>query len=150
MRERPDDIDAIIAHLNQRFSRKYGCPPKSLAPEVLHHLLRYRWPGNIRELQNVFEAMFALSDGHRLDGSLLPPHIAAAAVDAVLARGEVTPAMAAGRLAEMERAAINAAVASAQGNLSMAARNLGISRSTLYVKLAAMRNVPSEGSLAPQ
>ena len=69
---------------------------------------------------------------------------------AVLARGEVTPAMAAGRLAEMERAAINAAVASAQGNLSMAARNLGISRSTLYVKLAAMRNVPSEGSLASQ
>jgi transcriptional regulator of acetoin/glycerol metabolism len=58
--------------------------------------------------------------------------------------------MAAGRLAEMERAAINAAVASAQGNLSMAARNLGISRSTLYVKLAAMRNVPSEGSLSPQ
>lgn len=150
LRERPDDIDAIIAHLNQRFSRKYGCPPKSLAPEVLHHLLRYRWPGNIRELQNVFEAMFALSDGHRLDGSLLPPHIAAAAVDAVLARGEVTPAMAAGRLAEMERAAINAAVASAQGNLSMAARNLGISRSTLYVKLAAMRNVPSAESLSPQ
>ncbi|MBI2276003.1 MAG: sigma-54-dependent Fis family transcriptional regulator [Dechloromonas sp.] len=139
LRERPDDVEAIIGHLNQRFAQKYGCPPKSLEPEVLHHLLRYRWPGNIRELQNVFEAMFALSDGNRIDGSLLPPHIAAAAVDAVLARGEVTPAMAAGRLAEMERAAINAAVANAQGNLSLAARQLGISRSTLYVKLAAMR-----------
>ncbi|WP_265949049.1 sigma-54-dependent Fis family transcriptional regulator [Dechloromonas sp. A34] len=139
LRERPDDIEAIIGHLNQRFAQKYGCPPKSLDPEVLGHLLRYRWPGNIRELQNVFEAMFALSDGNRIDGSLLPPHIAAAAVDAVLARGEVTPAMAAGRLAEMERAAINTAVANANGNLSLAARNLGISRSTLYVKLAAMR-----------
>jgi transcriptional regulator of acetoin/glycerol metabolism len=71
-------------------------------------------------------------------------------VDAVLACGEVTPAMAAGRLAEMERAAINAAVANARGNLSMAARNLGISRSTLYVKLAAMRNLPSAESLSPQ
>ena len=140
LRERPDDTEAVIDHLNQRLARKYGCPPKSLAPEVLGHLLRYRWPGNIRELQNVFEAMFALSDGNFIDGSLLPPHIAAAAaVDAVLARSEVTPAMTAGRLAEMERAAINAAVATANGNLSLAARNLGISRSTLYVKLAAMR-----------
>jgi transcriptional regulator of acetoin/glycerol metabolism len=104
-------------------------------------MLRYRWPGNIRELKNVFEAMFALSDGNRIDGSLLPPHIADTTVDAVLARGEVTPAMAAGRLAEMERTAINAAVASSHGNLSMAARTLGISRSTLYVKLAAMREV---------
>ena len=111
----------------------------------MHHLLRYRWPGNIRELQNVFEAMFALSDGNCIDSSLLPPHIAGAAVDAVLARGEVTPAMAAGRLAEMERAAINAAVANSHGNLSMAARNLGISRSTLYVKLAAMRELPAAG-----
>lgn len=145
LRERPEDTEAIIGYLNQRLARKYGCPPKSLASEVLHHLLRYRWPGNIRELQNVFEAMFALSDGNRIDGSLLPPHIAGAAVDAVLARGEVTPAMAAGRLAEMERAAINTAVANSHGNLSMAARNLGISRSTLYVKLAAMRELPAAG-----
>lgn len=142
LRERPDDIDGIIAHLNQRFAEKYGCPQKNLAPELLCHLLRYRWPGNIRELQNVFEAMFALSDGQHIDGSLLPPHIAAASMNVVLAGGEVTPAMAAGRLAEMERAAICAAVSDARGNLSMAARNLGISRSTLYVKLAAMRKPP--------
>jgi len=143
LRERPDDTEAIIGHLNKRLAHKYGCPPKNLAPEVLAHLLRYRWPGNIRELQNVFEAMFALSDGNSIDGSLLPPHIAAAAaVDAVLARSDLTPAMTAGRLAEMERAAINAAVAAANGNLSLAARNLGISRSTLYVKLAAMRADP--------
>jgi len=139
LRDRPADTEAIIKHLNQRLAQKYGCPPKSLAPEVLQHLLRYRWPGNIRELQNVFEAMFALSDGNAIDGSLLPPHIATATVDAVLAHSAPSPALSAGRLVEMERSAINAAVASAHGNLSMAARTLGISRSTLYVKLAAMR-----------
>ncbi|UCV09473.1 sigma-54-dependent Fis family transcriptional regulator [Dechloromonas denitrificans] len=139
LRDRPADTEAIIGRLNQRLAQKYGCPPKSLAPDVLHHLLRYRWPGNIRELQNVFEAMFALSDGDYIDGSLLPPHIAANAIDAALPPDEIRPAMTAGRLAEMERSAINAAVASAHGNLSMAARTLGISRSTLYVKLAAMR-----------
>ena len=138
LRQRPDDIETIIDHLNQRFAKKYGCPPKSLPPEVMQNLQRYRWPGNIRELQNVFEAMFALSDGDCIDGTLLPPHIREAAVDSVLARDEPNVA-ATGRLAEMERQAINAAVASAHGNLSMAARALGISRSTLYVKLAAMR-----------
>jgi sigma-54 dependent transcriptional regulator, acetoin dehydrogenase operon transcriptional activator AcoR len=147
LRDRPEDTEAIIDHLNQRLARKYGCPPKSLAPEVLRHLLRYRWPGNIRELLNVFEAMFALSDGNCIDGALLPPHISAVAVDSVLARGEVTPSIAAGRLAEMERSAINAAVTSAKGNLSMAARMLGISRSTLYVKLAAMRDRSTAGSM---
>jgi DNA-binding NtrC family response regulator len=46
----------------------------------------------------------------------------------------------------MERAAIEAAIDNAQGNLSLAARTLGISRSTLYVKLAAMRNQASSGA----
>jgi len=90
--------------------------------------------------------MFALSDGNRIDSSLLPSHIAGATVDAVLAHGEILPAMAAGRLAEMERTAINAAIANCHGNLSMAARTLGISRSTLYVKLAAMREAPTAGA----
>ncbi len=144
LRERPEDTEAIIAHLNQRLARKYGCQPKELDPEVLHCLLRYRWPGNIRELQNVFEAMFALSDGRRIDGGLLPPHIAAAETEP--ARNPQMPDRAAGRLAEMERAAINAAVTKAHGNLSMAARNLGISRSTLYVKLAAIRNMEKTGT----
>jgi len=149
LRERPEDTEAIIGHLNQRLARKYGCPPKYIDPEVLRHLLRYRWPGNTRELQNVFEAMFALSDGDRIEISLLPTHICAPAVDAVLARSEAAPAMTIGRLAEMERTAINTAIASAQGNLSAAARTLGISRSTLYVKLAAMRQMPKAEPLAP-
>ena len=134
LRERPDDIEAILDCLNQRFARKYGCPTKTFDAVVRDQLLRYRWPGNIRELQNVFEAMFALSDGDHIDSSLLPSHIAA------LPEHLAMPEQASGRLEEMERAAIDAAVASAGGNLSMAARNLGISRSTLYVKLAAIRS----------
>ena len=147
LRERPGDIEAIISFLNQRFARKYGCPPKNLDPMVLQHLLRYRWPGNIRELQNVFEAMFALSDGDSIDGSLLPPHIGATADLFIVPESARRPPVAAGRLEEMERVAIDAAVANARGNLSLAARTLGISRSTLYVKLAAMRNQPPLAAL---
>ncbi|NML28386.1 sigma-54-dependent Fis family transcriptional regulator [Zoogloea dura] len=140
LRERPDDIEAILDCLNQRFARKYGCPSKTLDAPVRDQLLRYRWPGNIRELQNVFEAMFALSDGDRIDSSLLPPHIAALPEHLAMPELVSRPQLASGRLEEMERAAIDAAVAGAGGNLSLAARNLGISRSTLYVKLAAIRS----------
>jgi len=145
LRERPEDIEAIINHLNQRFAKKYGCPSKYLAPDVLQHLLDYRWPGNIRELQNVFEAMFALSDGNRIDSSLLPPHISASGTLAMIGEPRRNPATASSRLDDMERAAITAAIERAEGNLSLAARSLGISRSTLYVKLAAIRKqAPSE------
>jgi len=145
LRERPEDTEAIIGYLNRKLAQKYGCPAKTLDPEVLQQLLRYRWPGNIRELQNVFEAMFALSDGDQIDGSLLPPHIGVPADNLMLPDIVRKASVGAGRLDEMERAAINAAVSGARGNLSMAARNLGISRSTLYVKLAAIREQSKGG-----
>lgn len=150
LRERPGDIEAILDCLNQRFSLKYGCPVKALDASVREQLLRYRWPGNIRELQNVFEAMFALSDGDCIDSALLPPHIAALPEHLAMAEPESRPPLTSGRLEEMERAAIDAAVAGAGGNLSLAARNLGISRSTLYVKLAAIRGKPEAATTAPR
>ncbi len=145
LRDRPGDIEAIIAHLNSKLARKYGCAPKQPEPAVWQALLRYRWPGNIRELQNVFEVMFALSEGHIIDTSLLPPSIAQTPKDSV----STSTSMAAppGRLEEMERQAILDAIANSHGNMSMAARTLGISRSTLYVKLAAIQS--DLGSSAP-
>jgi sigma-54 dependent transcriptional regulator, acetoin dehydrogenase operon transcriptional activator AcoR len=141
LRERPDDIAAIVASLNRRLASKYGCAPKTIDSEVHAALLRYRWPGNVRELQNVFEAMFALSDGHLIGAAHLPLEIAASTADAARGETSATP-ISAGPLQEMELQAVLAAVARAEGNLSLAARNLGISRSTLYVKLAAIRARP--------
>jgi len=83
LRDRPGDIAAIIDHLNSKLARKYGCAPKQLEPAVYQALLDYRWPGNIRELQNVFEVMFALSEGNFIDISLLPPTITQVTKDSV-------------------------------------------------------------------
>ncbi|MGH8789163.1 MAG: sigma-54-dependent Fis family transcriptional regulator [Cupriavidus necator] len=142
LRDRPGDIEAIIAHLNGKLARKYGCAPKQLEPAVWQALLRYRWPGNIRELQNVFEVMFALSEGHIIDTSLLPPSIAQMPRDSVSISTSTSMPVPLGRLEEMERQAILDAIANSHGNMSMAARTLGISRSTLYVKLAAIQSEP--------
>ncbi|WP_316153770.1 sigma-54-dependent Fis family transcriptional regulator [Cupriavidus sp. BIC8F] len=140
LRDRPGDIEAIIAHLNGKLACKYGCAPKQLEPAVWQALLRYRWPGNIRELHNVFEVMFALSEGHVIDSSLLPAGIAQTPKDSVSISTSTSMPVPRGRLEEMERQAILDAIANSHGNMSMAARTLGISRSTLYVKLAAIHS----------
>ena len=140
LRERPDDITHIIDHLNARLAQKYGCPTKAISDEVRRAFLRYRWPGNVRELQNVFEGVFALSDSGLIDFSLLPEELLASTRSAPLA-ADASPSAGASatRLEDLEQQAILAAVANAGGNISQAARTLGISRSTLYVKLASLR-----------
>ncbi|CAG9170402.1 Acetoin dehydrogenase operon transcriptional activator AcoR [Cupriavidus laharis] len=149
LRERPGDIEVIIDHLNARLARKYGCTPKQLSPMVRQALLGYGWPGNIRELQNVFEVMFALCDSECIDISLLPPTIAQATNPATAISPTPVPVVS-GRLEEVERQAILDAIATAHGNMSMAARTLGISRSTLYVKLAAIRARPDSSGGSAQ
>lgn len=146
LRERPGDIEAITEHLNSKMARKYGCEPKRLEPAVQQALLRYGWPGNIRELQNVVEVMFALCEGNVIDASLLPPAISQNAQSSLGISTSTSIPSSPGRLQEMERQAILDAIASAHGNMTMAARTLGISRSTLYVKLAAIRPQPYDSS----
>lgn len=141
LRDRPGDIDSIVDHLNRRLADKYGGTPKVLTPAVRAALQAYRWPGNIRELQNVIEVMFALCEGDTIDVPLLPQTLTRSEATRPLAArpAAVTAPVPAGRLDDVQRQAIQAAVANARGNLSLAARTLGISRSTLYVKLASMR-----------
>ncbi|HPI60876.1 sigma-54-dependent Fis family transcriptional regulator [Zoogloea sp.] len=139
LRERPGDIDTIVEHLNRSLAAKYGCVPKALDPAVRGAFQCYRWPGNIRELRNVFEAMFALSDGEHIDAAQLPPAIARALAEHAEGLGKPCAAGGTGRLEQVEHQAVVDAIAHAHGNMSLAARTLGISRSTLYVKLAAIR-----------
>lgn len=138
LRERADDIPVIVDHMNLRFAAKYGCAPRKISADVLLALQRYAWPGNVRELKNVFEAMFALCDGDVIDASQLPIELAAPGVPSPNAL-----AVSGSRLDELERHAVTSAIARSGGNMSQAARSLGISRSTLYVKLAAIKQPTS-------
>ena len=139
LRDRPGDIESIVNHLNHKLARKYGCPPKRIEPSVYQTLVRYRWPGNIRELQNVFEVMFALGENNGIDVSMLSSLVESWPAGDATALAPIPISAASGRLDDLERQAILAAINDARGNLSRAARTLGISRSTLYVKLAAIR-----------
>lgn len=139
LRDRPGDIDAMVDHLNHRLANQYACAPKHLSPEALQALRAYPWPGNIRELQNVFEAAFALTDGDAIELAALPPMIAQAAEGTAHGPTTTPPLTASGRLEDLAQHAILDAVEKSRGNLTAAARMLGIARSTLYVKLAVIR-----------
>lgn len=125
LRERCDDIPLLAAHYAGLYARKYGRPEPRFGPADLARLGSYHWPGNVRELRHMIERLVIMSDGDapQLDSFLMPaPKLA-------------TPS-ATLNLEELEKQAIQRAIAQHQGNLSRAAQSLGLGRTTLYRKMA--------------
>lgn len=147
LRERLQDLPLLAEHFLAQFAQQYGVPPKTLAPATLEQLRAYAWPGNVRQLRNVIEQAFAFATGDRIEPEHLPGYVhpgSAAAVSAVLdgERGVARPGATAsptnaaeGRADTAERVELQRALAACGGNKVRAARLLGISRATLYVRL---------------
>ena len=133
LRERADDVPRLVRHFTHRFARRMGRRIESIPTEVMDALLRYPWPGNIRELQNVIERAVILSTGPRLIVSLADLKIAATPTstppDATSA--PVT-------LVDAEREHIVSALTATNwvvGGPNGAAARLGMKRSTLQKKM---------------
>jgi len=76
LRERPDDIPLLARHFLNKFAKKMGKTIHDLSPKACEQLLRYPWPGNIRELQNVIERATILTRGSLLEiGNALETHL---------------------------------------------------------------------------
>jgi two-component system response regulator PilR (NtrC family) len=80
LRERTEDIPAFVEFFSRRHGQRMGRKITGAEPEFLTALARYRWPGNIRELENVVERAVALSTGSTLLAETLPPEVHGAAV----------------------------------------------------------------------
>jgi transcriptional regulator of acetoin/glycerol metabolism len=98
-------------------------------------LVNHHWPGNVRELRNVIERITLLATGDAVDLGSLPREL----LDKPAPVRHPVPAEVhaprAGALGRVEKDAISAAILTRQGNLAQVARDLNISRSTLYLKL---------------
>ena len=132
LRERREDlpelIEAFLAHAMQKHQR----PQLSIAPELREFFMKYPWPGNVRELRNMIENMIVMSHGDRLTLKDLPDYVRSSTSSAPKVNPE-----AAGKLEDLERAAVLAALKHSGGKRLKAAEALGISVRTLQRKLKA-------------
>ncbi len=148
LRERRADMAALVEVLGEDMALRNGVQPPELSTEALELLMAQVWRGNIRELRNVLEQATMRSDSHRIEAAHLAAVLREAGVEQVasLAAATVAPTPSTlvvptllpltQQLAALERQAIAAAMAQASGNKAAAARLLGISRATLYGRLA--------------
>jgi len=141
LRDRLSDLEALAESLLEGIAVRTGMPQRELAPSALAALASYPWPGNVRELRNLLEQAAMLTDSHRLSGedfaAILPTAAAVPAEDAALRTLRPLPQL----IAEIERNSIESALAATGGNKASAAKLLGISRATLYERLAALKRL---------
>ena len=138
LRGRLSDLEALCEDLLESIARRTGMPLRETTQSAIGALAAHDWRGNVRELRNVLEQATMFTDNVRLTAddfvTILP---AAARRDAVPGGVRPLPQL----VAELERSTIRSALEATRGNKVSAAKLLGISRATLYEKLAGMRRV---------
>jgi transcriptional regulator with GAF, ATPase, and Fis domain len=143
LRQRPEDIPILAAAFLEQFCGRTGSNPRTFSPEAVAAMASYPWPGNVRELRNIVQRVAILSEGDRIEFWHLPTEIA-----------ETPPLPAAGPLPqtwpefkrlkrELEQAAVRdlerqflvATLRRTGGNVSEAAKAIGLHRSNLHALL---------------
>jgi DNA-binding NtrC family response regulator len=157
LRDRRGDIHALALHFLERIERESGVS-RSFSDDALRVMMEYDWPGNVRELETAIERVAALSSGpvlhmgdlptqlqdfrmHRAMQTRQTPELDEAALDGVLS-GSIAGTQSGGErrggivsIAEMEKDAILGTIRQLKGDKLMAAKLLGIGKTTLYRKL---------------
>ncbi len=139
LRSRSEDIPLLVEHFIGRFNALQGRRVRGISERAMALLLHYSFPGNVRELENAVEHAFVVGGGKYIEAEDLPPHIQGHS-PAVVAPPPPTPftrppSPGLGPLEDAEAATIRACLERHHGNRTRAARDLGISRNTLWRKL---------------
>jgi len=128
LRERDDDIGLLVEHFLKVYSKKYRKAIKKVASSTIKKLQKYHWPGNIRELQHAIERAVIMSEGNTLnpeDFFFLNQK----------SDGQESSAGDNFNLDEVEKNVIQKAIDKHSGNISKAAKELGLTRASLYRRL---------------
>ncbi|MDE6651016.1 MAG: sigma-54 dependent transcriptional regulator [Paramuribaculum sp.] len=128
LRERQEDIPELVKAFIKEFGEEYDKPEVSIDDAAMDKILRYSFPGNIRELRHLIEQAVILSE----EGLIKARDIS---IDASKETVDISHS---GTIAEMEKKMIKAAMVECGGNLSEVASRLGITRQTLYNKIKRM------------
>ena len=130
LRERREDIPLLIDQFRQRFNRKLGKNVAELSDEIVDALMEYEWPGNIRELENLIERLIVLAGDEQINLTDLPPSIISAGISkSQHARDYSSHHEAKKKLMEsFDRMFVTEALRNSNGNVSQAARSVGMNR----------------------
>ncbi len=137
LRDRREDIPLLAGYFLERYAGKLGRKVTRFSPEAQAMLVRYDYPGNVRELENAIEGAVALTEGDTITPADLP-----ASVTRPKLLGEGRPVVEerdTWSLEDVEREHIERVIRRHRGNLANAARQLGISRTTLWRKMRTYR-----------
>ena len=140
LRERKEDIPQLVRHFVKEFSRRNQRVIDTIPSETMQALVRYHWPGNIRELQNVIERAVIISRGPVLNVALteLTPDVASTSAPVITAAKSASHESLQEMLEETERNQILRALEEANGVVAGpngAAARLGVKRSTLQLRM---------------
>ena len=151
LRDRGDDILSIARHFLIAYAGEEGKGFQDFTPEVELIFRKYAWPGNVRQLQNVIRNIVVLHDGDHVGRTHLPPPLDGALSEGDMAHIAIAAQSGASRghprneailpLAQVERDAIERAIALCNGNIPKAAALLEVSPSTLYRKKQSWETV---------
>jgi len=130
LRERLDDVLLLAKHFLERYTQQYGKTIRDISPEAVMRLVRYDWPGNIRELESVIERAVLFCPGEVLMPGCLPEDFQSAQTKS--ARFIIPPLL---RMEEIEREAIVQTLERTSGNVKKSAQILHFPRPTFYRKL---------------
>jgi len=131
LRERREDLAKLTDTFLRRFAQQLGKTPPKLDPEVLELLRAYSWPGNVRELQNAIEHALVLCDEPVMRSRHLPREIQTPDLAPSPTFRNASPVS----FVDAERQTLIEALRRANGNKAQAARQLGIHRATIYLKI---------------
>jgi two-component system nitrogen regulation response regulator NtrX len=148
LRERPDDIPALVRHFSALHRGRTGQPLTSWSADAIDALLRYRWPGNVRELANIVERLAILNPGREVTSGevrdVLPNGPTRLAEPAALPNATLLEASLTDTLDDYERTLITRALSVAGGNIAEAARRLQTDRPNLYRRMKRLGIVESD------
>jgi len=129
LRERLDDVPLIAARFLKRFNEQYGKKIQDISPDTVMRLVRYDWPGNIRQLESVIERAVLFCSGKELVPHCLPEEFQTRATNAAFVIPPLLP------MEEIEREAIMQTLERTAGNVKKSAQILRFPRPTFYRKL---------------
>ncbi len=122
LRERRDDIPVLAEHFLKEICRKENIGERTIRANALQMLKKYGWPGNVRELRHVIERAAILTDSHYIE----PQHLG-------------LPEQKGRSLNQLQAEEIAKVIEQCNGNISNAAKSLGVSRATLYRRFKAIK-----------